>query len=77
MTSLELGFKEYAKECKLSEAQTAYIFKRATEHPEFFNIVKASAIVKKSENLNFASELLAQSNIHGTIQEAFKSLKML
>ena len=76
MTSLELGFKEYAKECRLSEKQAAYIFKRAAAHPLFSELLEQSRSVKKSEDLEFASELFKQDSLNRAIQDDFKKLKI-
>lgn len=75
MTSLELGFKEYAKECRLSEKQAAYIFKRATDHPLFSEVLESSLSVKESEDLEFVSELFKQDSLNRDIQADFKKLK--
>jgi hypothetical protein len=76
MTSLELGFKEYAKECRLPEKQAAYIFKRAAAHPLFSEILEGAPCVKESEDLGFVSELLKQDSVDRDIQAAFKKLKI-
>jgi hypothetical protein len=75
MTSLELGFKEYAKECRLSEKQAAYIFKRALAHPLFSEVLEGSLSVKESEDLEFVSELFKQDSLNRDIQAGFKKLK--
>jgi hypothetical protein len=76
MTCLELGFKEYAKECGLPDKQAAHMFKRASAHPLFSEILKDSLSIKESEDLSFASELLKQDSVNRDIQEAFKKLKI-
>lgn len=76
MTFLELGFKEYAKECRLPEKQAAYMFNRAAEHPQFLKIIQDSYVVKESEDISFASNLVHQDSLDRDIRQAFNKLKM-
>lgn len=79
MTSFEAGFLKYARECRLSDDQTAYILKRAMDHPgaeDMFKSLPHEEEQESPEDLDMLAQMLRQEFIDNQMSGETKRIQM-